>query len=368
MISPRRCEALVAGLHLRWDGVWQRPHHLLSRLARHVPVVVVEEPFFASEDRDEVRRDGEVTIVRPLRRAPRRGSFVDRSAIATARTLLGGKRPAVWLYQPMMLELADAFPNAPLVYDCMDDLAAFAFAPPQMRAREGSLLQRADAVFCGGRTLYERRRGYGEKVRLAPSGVEYERFAAAGTLAPHPVLATLTPPRYGYVGVIDERVDAGILAALAGDPAGPNVIVVGPVAKIDPAILPQATNVHFTGHLPYPQLPSILAGLDVALMPFALNESTRSISPTKTLEYLAAGVPVVSTAVADVVHDFADVVTVTPAQDFARACAAARLADPARRERGQARARAHTWDALAARIWDELHRIPLRGEPRDARA
>lgn len=367
MSSPRPCEALVAGLHLRWDGVWQRPHHLLSRFARRVPVVVVEEPFFAPEDRDEIRRDGAVTIVRPLRREPRR-AFIDSSAIAAARALLGEKAPAVWLYQPMMLALADAFPAAPLVYDCMDDLAAFAFAPPEMSVRESTLLERAAAVFCGGRTLYERRRRYGEKVQLLPSGVEYERFAAAVSLPPHPLLEPLPPPRYGYVGVVDERLDPAILAALAGDAERPNVMIVGPVVKIDPAILPEATNLHFTGALPYAELPSILAGLEVALMPFALNESTRSISPTKTLEYLAAGVPVVSTPVADVVHDFGDVVTISDAAGFSRACAAARVRDQAARARGQAIARTRTWDALAARMWEALHRTPLRGEPRDSGA
>jgi UDP-galactopyranose mutase len=348
---------LVVGSHLRWDGVWQRPQHVLTRLSQHLPVVFVEEPFLADEERDEVRRDGAVTILRPLRRVRPQESLIDARAIATASRLAGEAKPIVWLYQPMMLELANAFSGSPLVYDCMDDLAAFAFAPPQMRDREAALLERAALVFCGGRTLYDHRRGSGEKVRLCPSGVEYERFAGAHGLAPHPAVAALVPPRFGYLGVIDERIDIGLIESLAAE-ASRSVVMVGPLAKLDPALLPRRPNVHFTGALPYATLPSILAGLEVALMPFAENDSTRSISPTKTLEYLAAGIPVVSTAIADVVADYGDVVTIADAKDFVRACArSAKTPNEDRIERGRQRARAHGWDAIVEGMWNELKRI-----------
>lgn len=340
--------AIVAGLHLRWDGVWQRPHHVLSRLSRHVPVIVVEEPFCIDgrSQTEELRREGALTVVRPIRAygAP----AIDAATVGCVRSLLEGAVPLVWLYQPLMLELADAL-GAALVYDCMDDLATFAFAPPGMREIEEKLLERAVRVFCGGRTLYQARKKYGEKVMLLPSGVEFERFAQARTLAPHPLVDVLPRPRWGYVGVIDERLDYELLDELAAAPRRANVVMVGPFAKIDAARLPRKPNVHFTARLAYDALPSVLAGLDVALMPFALNESTRSISPTKTLEYLAAGVAVVSTPIADVVSDYGEVVTVAPRERFVDACVQARPD-----ERGIRIAREHEWSAIVARMWKAI--------------
>jgi UDP-galactopyranose mutase len=351
MTPPR---AFVAGLHLRWDGTWQRPHHLLTRLARRVPVVVVEEPFGGDRDCDDVMRAGAVTVVRPIRRRGWTLPLVDPAAIATARACLGTSEPVgVWLYTPMMLELADAFPPAPLVFDCMDELAAFAGPPAGIAERDRALVARADVVFAGGFSLYERRKAAGPKVHCYPSGVEYERFAA--DVAPHPLPAELSSPVFGYVGVIDERIEIEIITSLSDAFPHGHVVLVGPIAKIDPAILPRRSNVHFTGVQPYASLPSYLRGMDVAIMPFARNRATENISPTKTLEYFAAGRPVVSTPIADVVRDYAQTVLVgeTPA-DFVAAARAALSADPARIARGQAAARAQRWDAIADRMWQDV--------------
>jgi glycosyltransferase involved in cell wall biosynthesis len=346
-------ELFVAGLHLRWDGVWQRPHHLLTRLGRRVPVIVLEEPFGASEDRDEIRTFGDVTVVRPLRRRGWSLPLVDEQALATVRELARGRSAGAWLYTPMMTELADAFAAAPVVYDAMDDLANFDFAPAGMRERETALLERADRVFAGGRTLYENRRAYGAKVSCHPSGVEIERFAAP--TGPLPVVAMLRGPVFAYVGVIDERLDYDLIAALAGAFPDAHVVLAGPVVKVDPARLPQRPNVHYTMRLAYDTLPSLLAGVDVALMPFAINCATASISPTKTLEYFAARTPVVSTPIADVVAAYSDTVYVAEGADAFIAAVREALHAPAERiERGFAAARAQTWDAIFGRMWTEL--------------
>jgi UDP-galactopyranose mutase len=253
----------------------------------------------------------------------------------------------------MMLPLADAFTGAPLVYDCMDELAAFAFAPPQLRERERALLERAELVFTGGRSLYERRRRLGEKVKLFPSGVEFEHFASARSLPPHPLFAHLAAPVWGYFGAIDERIDLDILEALAG--LGGNLVLIGPVVKISPAVLPRRANVHFTGLTDYALLPAMLAGFDVAIMPFARNEATANISPTKTPEYLAGGKPVVSTPIPDVVADYGDVVTIAQTPDaFARACRGALPPDPRRVALGIERARSAGWEAIVAAMWSDL--------------
>jgi glycosyltransferase involved in cell wall biosynthesis len=346
-------KAFVVGLHLRWDGVWQRPHHLLSRLAQRAAVVVIEEPFGAHDDRDEVRRFGDLTVIRPLRRRGWSEPLVDAQAIATARDVLGAAPCGAWLYTPMMDALIDAFDAAPIVFDAMDELANFDFAPAGMRERESAVLTRADVVFAGGRSLYESRRAYGSKVHCFPSGVEYDRFAAA--VAPHPLVAGLRGRVFAYVGVIDERLDYATIAALADAFPADHVVLAGPVVKVDPAQLPQRANVHYTGRLPYASLPSLLAGVDVALMPFAINRATASISPTKTLEYFAAGVPVVSTPVADVVRAYGEIARIADGTEaFVAAARDALVADPARVERGRVAAQAQAWDAIFTRMWQTL--------------
>jgi len=348
-------EVFVAGLHLRWDGVWQRPHHLLTRLAGQLPVIVVEEPYAAAVDHDEVRRAGNLSVIRPLRRRGWREPLIDAQAIATAHELVGSRRCGAWLYTPMMSELIDAFAAAPIVYDAMDDLANFDFAPRGMREREAALLARADVVFAGGRTLYENRRSYGAKVHCVPSGVEVTRFGA--DVGPHPLTAMLNAPVCAYVGVIDERLDYELIAALADAFPRGHVVLAGPVVKVDPALLPQRANVHYTGRLPYTALPSLLAGVDVALMPFAINRATASISPTKTLEYFAAGRPVVSTPIADVVADYGDIAYIANGSTAFVAAVKAALAVPLERiERGVAVAATHTWEAIFAKMWTELAR------------
>lgn len=349
MIAPA---SFVAGLHLRWDGVWQRPHHVLTRLGARVPVIVIEEPLAAPADRDEIIDAGNVRVVRPLRTRGWAEPFADERAVATARRLAGSGPHGVWLYTPMMEVLAGAFAAAPLVYDVMDDLAAFDFAPAGMAQRERAVLERADVVFTGGPTLYERRKSYGAKVHCHPSGVEFERFNA--DVAPHPLVAALGGPRFAYVGVVDERLDYDVIAALADAYPQGQVVLAGPIVKVDPARLPHRTNVHYTGRLSYAALPSLLAGVDVALMPFAQNRATAAISPTKTLEYFAARKPVVTTPIHDVVELYGDVAYVAAPDAFTGAVREALAAPAERIARGVAVARAHAWDAIFAAMWAEL--------------
>ncbi len=358
-------EVVVVGLHLRWRGVWQRPNHLLSRIARDVPVIVLEEPLVEDDDaRDEdaiVRHEGGVTVVTPHRTA-KPADALDERALATVRTLADGRRALVWLYTPMMLALADAFPGAPLVYDKMDELAKFANADPRIAPREEALLARADLVFSGGRSLFRSVEGRARNARCYASGVDVEHFERARGADVHPELAPYRHgPVFGYVGVIDERIDLDLVAALAEAYPDATVAMVGPRAKISASALPRRPNVAYLGKREYDELPALLAGFDVALMPFALNEHTENISPTKTLEYLAAGLPVVSTAVPDVVADHADVVHV--ARDrahFVELVAHARREDEPRALLAARKTRAATWDAIAASMRRDLEETGIR--------
>ncbi len=349
-------DVLIAGLHLRWDGVWQRPNHLLSRFARHVAVIVVEEPVRGPSDDEEVERHGGVTVVRPVRTTWT--DTLDDRTCAFVRNFVGARMPLVWLYTPQMLGLADAFPGAPLVYDKMDELTRFKDADPRIAEREPKLLARADAVFAGGRTLHASVAHVAPLARCYPSGVEVAHYAQA--IRPRPRPGAGHDARLTYVGVIDERLDLDLLARAAALRPHWTFEMVGPVVKIDAASLPRAANILYPGKCAYDEVPAVLARADVAIMPFALNEATRSISPTKTLEYLAAGVPVVSTRVADVVADYAEIVHFADdAETFVRAAERALGADGVRLERAAERVRSGDWDAIAAAMWDDLGALGL---------
>jgi glycosyltransferase involved in cell wall biosynthesis len=347
---------LVVFSHLPWTFVWQRPQHLISRLAAgrrtwfvEEPRVVegVEAPRIGVEDHGPVRRVW-LELPGPLRP----GGFDDPDAADYGEAVAALVGPAadrvVWTYTPMALPLIEGLDRTLLVYDVMDDLSAFAFAPPRLLEEQDRLLDLADVVFTGGRSIHAgvagRARG---PVHLFASGVEPEHFAAARSLR-----GPRERPVCGYVGVIDERLDLDLVAGLAERLPDWDVHLVGPVFKISPGDVPHAPNLVLPGMQRYEDLPAVMGGFDVALMPFALTDATRSLSPTKTLEYLAAGLPVVSTRIPDVVAGYAGVVTLADDADgFAAACRAALRADPRAREAGVARLlHDHHWDTIAARM------------------
>jgi len=334
---------LLVFCHLRWRFVFQRPQHLLSRLAGRWRVIVVEEPVRTEgparlESRFERGADGadNVQVLVPHTAVDGAGFHDDQ--LAVLQGLLQAHLQAeqlqvdiAWLYTPMALPLAKAVRPMALVYDCMDDLAAFKDAPRQLRQRESALMKEASFVLTGGPSLYESRRHAHPQVVCLPSAVDAAHFAPArldtnteAYAEAQALQGALPHPRLGYFGVIDERLDIALVAAVADAHPEWAVVMAGPVVKIDPATLPQRSNIHWIGMQPYERLPYLLAGWDVALMPFALNASTRFISPTKTLEYMAGEKPVVSTPVQDVVTLYGDAVALADVsrgpQPFITAC------------------------------------------------
>jgi glycosyltransferase involved in cell wall biosynthesis len=299
--------------HLRWNFVFQRPQHLLSRAARTHDVVFFEEPVFRAGITPQLERHATpegVTVMVPL--LPE--GLKDAAAIAAQRALLdemlaaeAGRETIAWFYTPMALEFAGHLRPDLTVYDCMDELSAFRGAPPRMLELERALLARADLVFTGGRSLYEAKRGRHPRVHCFPSSIDAAHFAAARTAAGREEPADqagIPRPRIGFFGVVDERMDTALVGALAEARPNRQFVMIGPVVKIDPASLPRRPNLHWLGGKGYAELPRYLGGWDLGFMPFARNESTRFISPTKTPEFLAAGLPVVSTPITDVVRDY----------------------------------------------------------------
>lgn len=355
-------ELLLCFSHLRWDFVFQRPQHLLTRLAQRFSVVVWEEAEVGSVATPSLRiqtRPGSIRVVTP--QLPR--GLDDEASRTTLTRLLDGflaGEPPVsvrWYYTPMMLAFSRTLSAACTVYDCMDELSAFRFAPPRLLQLEDELLAVADLVFTGGWSLYEAKRSRHASVHAFPSSVDVAHFSTARVERGDGADA----PRLGFFGVIDERMDLALLATLADARPDWTIEVVGPVVKIDPADLPRRANLHYPGARSYEALPATIARWDVALMPFAINEATRFISPTKTPEYLAAGRPVVSTPIADVVRHYGDMEAVriaTGGADFVAACdAALRLArgsDRGWRDAADALLAATSWDDTAAAMLAEI--------------
>ncbi|MFN7029482.1 MAG: UDP-galactopyranose mutase [Sphingopyxis sp.] len=304
---------LMCFSHLRWDFVFQRPQQLMSLLAKRYPVAFWEEPWSIAPEcapRIETYSPADnVTVVVP--HLPE--GLDEEEKTAALRDLLdaytaGVTAPLVrWYYTPMMLPFSRHLDAACTIYDCMDELANFRFAPPELASLEAELLGLADHVFTGGYSLYEAKRALHASVHPFPSSVDQQHFAQAREAGEDPVdQASLPRPRLGYYGVIDERMDLDLIAATADARPEWTFVFVGPVVKIDPAELPQRANIAYLGGKDYSELPRYAGGWDVALMPFAINASTRFISPTKTPEYLAAGLPVVSTPIRDVIRHYGE--------------------------------------------------------------
>jgi UDP-galactopyranose mutase len=348
--------------HLRWRFVFQRPQHLLSRCARTHRVFFFEEPEFdTAVTYLEVTRDetGVFVIV------PHLGPDAEADPDAAQRTLIDGliaahglERYVLWYYTPMARHFTSHLTPAAIVYDCMDELSGFLGAPPGLLDAERALMGDADLVLTGGHSLYEAKRHLHPNIHPIPSSVDVAHFARARHPRVDPAdQRNIAHPRIGFFGVLDERFDAALLGAVAARRPDWQFVLIGPVAKIDPASLPQRANIHYLGAKPYSALPDYLAGWSVALLPFARNASTRFISPTKTPEYLAAGKPVVSTSIRDVVRPYGEAglarIADTP-DAFIEAIAAALEESP---ERLAARADAFlsrtSWDAT----WEQVSRL-----------
>lgn len=312
--KPMTVQKLIVFSHLRWDFVFQRPQHLLTRLAREYQIIFVEEPVYQPGEAafHFSYPAANVTVARPHTSIQQPGFHDDQLVQLTPlmeQLCHEDEQPLVWFYTPMALPLLANFNASAVIYDCMDELAAFANAPRQLLQRESALLRRASLVFTGGPSLYAAKKDRHPSVYCFPSSVDVVHFEQAlDRTNEHPLQEHIPHPRLGYYGVIDERMDTALLAQLADAHPEWQIVCVGPVVKIDPASLPVRNNIHYLGQQPYQALPQFLAGWDVCLMPFMLNESTQFISPTKVLEYMAAALPVVSTPIKDVAEPYGDVV------------------------------------------------------------
>ncbi|HYH00577.1 MAG TPA: glycosyltransferase family 1 protein [Terriglobales bacterium] len=355
--------------HLRWNFVFQRPQHILSRCAREHRVFFWEEPVYTDSPRPGLkisRCEHDVVVVvpeLPTGTSEQQSFESQRSMLLQLLSEQAIEDPVLWYYNPMAISFTNNLKPIATVYDCMDELSAFRGAPPGLRAAESELFRASDLVFTGGQSLYESKRNHHPSVHLFPSSIDFKHFALAREPQDDPAdQAQLPHPRLGYCGVIDERMDTDLLARIADLRPEWRIVMVGPVVKISDADLPRRPNIEYLGSKSYKELPAYVAGWDVALLPFALNESTRFISPTKTPEYLAAGKPVISTPIADVIRPYGELGLVSIAATVEEFVAAAEHA--LHPEIEQVRAHQRKIDAFLARnswdsTWSRMRKLVL---------
>jgi UDP-galactopyranose mutase len=356
--------------HLRWDHVWQRPQQLMTRFAERCPVIYVNPPEIvngASRPHLEEHKGAQgVSVLNPVFPGPipdGPGELYRSMWLGLLPETLSkaGGDAILWVSSPLADYLVEAVrPRVRLaVYDCMDDLASFQDGTHEMRVREDHLFRLVDLVFTGGYSMYMARKDKHPRIYCFPSGVDvaHYRRTLEPSLTEAEALSGIPHPRLGYFGVLDERIDWPLIAALAQARPDWHWVLVGPTAKVKDDELPTADNIHYLGQQLYEDLPAFLKGFDIATMPFALNEATRYISPTKTLEYLAGGKPVLSTSVPDVVAFYTGIAYIAdgPGAWLNEIASILRASDEERRvrtERAEKMIAELSWDSITARMWD----------------
>jgi glycosyltransferase involved in cell wall biosynthesis len=361
---------IIVHCHLRWDGVWQRPQQFLSRLSKRHRVLFLEGPTLVENSAEPayklipVKEYDNVTVMQTFFPAARfhDGTWVDAERLRLLREALHGplegqfERPVQWFYDPMAAPAhIGKLDERAVVYDCMDELSQFKFAPPEIVARERELLAKADVVFTGGRRMCESKSRFNPNCHFYGCGVDVNHFSQARlpqTEVPSDIRFGEGKPVLGYFGVVDERLDYQLIDQLAR--ANPNwhLAIIGPTCKVDPAQFPQHANLHWLGRREYAQLPQYTKGFDVCLMPFAMNEATEFINPTKALEYMATGRPIVSTPVPDVVSNFGQVVKIAAGhQEFIDLCRTEALEpDESAIARGIRMAEDNQWETIVQKL------------------
>ena len=372
---------IIVHSHLGWDWVWQRPQQFHSRLSKTHPILFVEAPIMSDEIATSRVRLREVSdypniVVLQMEIPAARwtdGTWVDAERRRLVQTVLEGplgrsfENPVQWFYDPMAVTaFLGHMEEEAVVYDCMDELSQFKGAPPELVRRERELLAAVDVVFAGGPKMARSKKRFNSNCHSYGCGVDIKHFGKArhaSTRVPKDV-AQLTGPVLGYIGVVDERVDYELLAKLADHSPEWNIVIVGPWTKVDPATFPQRRNLHFLGGRDYARLPSYAKAFDVCMMPFAKNEATEFINPTKALEYMATGTPIVSTDIEDVVLQFSDVVAIaTTHEEFIAACAQS-IDQPsaANIKAGLAMARNNSWESIVAQLEKHVEDVLINKE------
>lgn len=356
---------LIVFSHLRWEFVKQRPQHIMERLAHNYQIVFIEEPIeYTKENFGTAKKlsvNNNITVLQPHIdwRNPLQLVEVTKKYLPSNSSL-----PFIWFYSPSFVDVLDYLDYQAVIFDCMDELSAFRGASPELLSQEKKLMSKADVVFTGGKSLFESKLKLHDHVYCFPSSVDRAHFeqALSPSISVPNDISKLPHPIAGYYGVIDERLDLSLLAQIATDSPYISFVMIGPVVKIDPAVLPKLPNIHYLGNKQYDELPRYLSAFDVAMMPFAMNEATKFISPTKTLEFMAALKPIVSTPIYDVARDYQkEVYVAQDASRFTQALTHALYESPTQKE-GREKLQEHviertSWDRTVEKMQEIINKV-----------
>lgn len=348
---------MVVFCHLRWDFVYQRPQHIISRMAKEYKILFIEEPWQRAEESESrlMKINEMLHVLQPNVNGIAAIKDILPQYISQSSTAVG------WFYSPSFVPVLEYFNFSAIIYDCMDELALFKGAPAELIDQERYLVANADIVFTGGKSLYESKAQLHKNVHCFPSSVDQAHFGKALNGVALPVdIASIPSPIVGYFGVIDERIDLALLDEIAGLRPEVSFVMIGPLAKIGEDELPRRANIHYLGMKDYKELPGYIKAFDIAMMPFALNDATKYISPTKTLEYMAAHRPIASTAIKDVVRDYAHCVSIVHStHDFDRVIEEAidGIPDPLMSYEYDIILEKTSWDATVASMQQQLKAI-----------
>ncbi|OAQ41768.1 amine oxidase [Pedobacter psychrophilus] len=291
---------VIVFCHLRWDFVYQRPQHLITRLSNDFKILVIEEPVGKGDGSERgFKISDNIHVLQPtIDNIEDLGSFL--------KDILETKVfPVGWFYSPAFVNVLNYLNFSAIVYDCMDELSLFKGASQKLIEQEKNLLSAADIVFTGGKSLYEAKKEKHSNVFCFPSSVDQEHFNLGNKSLELPSdIDSIPKPIVGYYGVIDERINLNLLQMSAQKMPDISFVMIGPICKIEEQDLPWAANIFYLGMKTYEELPVYLNEFDYAMMPFALNDATKFISPTKTLEYMCAMKPIISTKIKDVERDY----------------------------------------------------------------
>lgn len=351
---------MVVFCHLRWGFVYQRPQHLISRMAKHYKILFIEEPIpFEPEEENEYNLEiinNNLHVLKPKVKSIAGVKEILEPLLKNNRIEIG------WLYSPSFSPLVTDFDFETIVYDCMDELSLFKGAPRELITQEEFLLSEAHLVFTGGKSLYEAKKSSHENVYCYPSSVDRTHFKKAKENISVPEdMKNLQKPIIGYLGVIDERIDLDLLQKTAKLKPEMAFVMIGPLAKIGEDDLPREKNIHYLGMKDYKLLPNYLQAIDIAMMPFALNDATKYISPTKTLEYMAAGKPIISTAIKDVERDYNHCISIVDtAEEFAHAIEQLWRVDQGNIEQAYEKILERTsWDVTASKMLKNIQSVAV---------
>jgi glycosyltransferase involved in cell wall biosynthesis len=353
-----------------WDDIWRRNQFLCSGLAKRFPenkILFIGRPRLAhhavrSGGLGELHKSAtwavpghtNIRVARSLKLVPNSlpggrqfNDAMARSYIQRVMKEVGIREHLLWLNPHDAVHMAGRMGEQAVIYDITDDWALASGSPQEkqlIQEQDHLLCKKADLVVVCSQALEHSRKSLAKRILLLPNGVNVEHYQSVSQAQK---AGAWPSPVFGYTGTLhSDRVDVNLIAAIAAAFPQGSVVLVGPgkLQNEDLQLLSKYNNVHFTGAVPYAQIPKNMAEFDVCIVPHVESEFTESLNPIKLWEYLASGKPIVTSNVAGF-REYSELCHIASgASEFVAACQAALQEDASRAELRMAEAAKHSWD------------------------